>query len=724
MVLFLIRTLYQNRIASFPPPGITSLNRRLPARLLFVGACSALPLVHAADEIVLPDTEIQSHRAQADDISQDYQGQPSSSTTKLGLSAKETPQAITTITRRQMDDFKINGIKDALRSAPSVTVEQSETDRTEFTSRGFEIGTFEYDGMGLPFAQTILIGDQDMAEYQQIDVLHGANGLMSGTGNPSATVNFVRKRPTDDFQAQIGTSVGSWDNRRIDADVSGPLTPTGNVRGRLIYAHDKGNAWLDNYSHEKNVVAGLLAFDLSDRDTVTVGISQHDSDSNGSTWGNLPLVDSNNNPLHYSSRSSSVGQPWTYWNMHTQRTFVELKHDFDNGWNATLTATGVSEKQDTNMFYVAGVSGDDATVFAAHTTSEAHQLLGEAKVSGPFSLFGREHELTFGASYGRTHQKAREYDAAEGGYDSASFATLLAGNVARPSFIYTSDTNTQNFEDRQKSVFAGARFALSDDLHWIAGARMLSADGSGESYGTDHHVREHGKVTPYTGLVYDLNKQWSLYTSWTQIFSPQYSTLGLDGKLLDPLEGKSMEVGVKGSLLDERLNLTAALFKTEQRNVAGQSVLVGSQYLYESGDYKSHGIELEASGEAYPGLDLLAGYTYVDIEDADGDDARKYVPTHSFHGLATYRLPGLPKARVGTRVSWQSGIENDSISDIRQNAYALVDLMASYDIDSHWNTSLNFNNITDRKYLLSLYSGTASNYGAPRNVTASVTWKY
>lgn len=699
------------------------MNPRLPASLLLVTACSALPLAQA-DDVTLPTSQIQSNAEQDGAPSQGYQGKASSSTTKLGLTDKQTPQAVTTITRDQMNDFKMNSIKDALRAAPSVTIEQSETDRTEFTSRGFDIGTFEYDGMGMPFAQTILIGDQDMAEYEQIDVLHGANGLMSGTGNPSATVNFVRKRPTDTFQAQIGTSVGSWDNRRIDVDVSGPLTPTGNVRGRFIYAHDKGNSWLDRYSHEKNVAAGLLAFDLSDADTLTVGFSQHNSDSNGSTWGNLPIVDAAGAPIHYGSRSSSVGQPWTYWNMHTQRAFAELKHDFGNGWNATVTATGVTEKQDTNMYYMYNVVGDTATAFAAHTTSEAHQLLGEAKVAGPFSLFGREHELTFGAAYGRTHQKAREYDPAENGYYDTTLSSSLAGTVAQPTFWYTSDLNTQRFVDSQKSLYAGARFSVIDDLHWIVGARMLSADGSGLSYGSDHDTREHGKVTPYTGLVYDLNKQWSVYSSWTQIFSPQYNTVGLDGRPLDPLEGKSIEAGVKGSLLDDRLSLTAAVFKAEQQNVAGNYTLVGSQYLYEAVDYKSHGVELQASGEALPGLELLGGYTYVRIDNDDGNKARKYVPTHTFRGLASYRLPFMPQAKVGSRVSWQSAVQNDANSAARQNAYALVDLMASYDIDSHWNTSLNFNNVFDRKYLLSLYSGTATNYGAPRNVTASVTWKY
>jgi outer membrane receptor for ferric coprogen and ferric-rhodotorulic acid len=673
--------------------------------------------------LAMPETTIQAS-AEGGGADAGYQRPVSASTTRLGLTDRQTPQAITTLTRDQVEDFRLQSIKEALRAAPSVTVEQTETDRTQFTSRGFDINTFQYDGMGMPFVSTTLVGDQDLAEYEQVDVLHGANGLMSGTGNPSATVNFVRKRPTADAQARVGVSVGSWDSRRVDADVSGPLTETGNVRGRFIYAHDKGNSWLDRYSHEKNVAAGLVAFDLSEADTLTLGFSQHNSDANGSSWGNLPLADVDGNPLHYHSRSASVGQDWTYWNLDTQRLFGEFTHDFGNGWRGTLTATGVTERQNANMFYLFGVSGDEATAFGDHSASKAHQLLGEAKLSGPFALFGREHELTLGASYGRTHQKLREKIRDESGYYPTTLSGALAG-VAEPDLEYTDDVgHTQNFIDRQKSLFAGARFSLIDDLHWIVGARMLSADASGASYGADYYTRVHGEVTPYTGLVYDLSTQWSLYASWTRIFSPQYN-FGLDGRLLDPLEGKSLEAGIKGGLFDDRLSLTAAVFKTEQHNVASTSVLAGSRYLYDTTDYQSHGLELQASGEALPGLELLAGYTYVRIDDADGERARKFVPSHSLRGLATYRLPGLPQAKVGTRLRWQSGIENDDNSRIRQNAYALVDLLGSYDFDEHWSTQLNLNNLTDRKYLLSLYNNaTSGNYGAPRNATLSVSYNF
>ncbi len=679
----------------------------------------------AGNQVSLGPIQIQEYSAQGVGQSAGYQGRTVSSTTRLGLSDKETPQAITVITREQMDDFKLNSVKDALRNAPSVTVEQFETDRTAFTSRGFKIENFEYDGMSLPFSGGVLVGDQDMTEFEQVDVLHGANGLMSGTGDPSATVNLVRKRPTDTFQARIDSSIGSWDNRRLALDVSGPLTDSGNIRGRFITSHDKGNSYLDQYGREVNVAAGLLAFDLSDADTLTVGFTEQNSYSNGSTWGALPIADYAGNRIHYSSRSSSVGQPWTYWDVKTRRAFAELTHAFDNGWASTITLTGMSQDSDTKMLYAIPRTADDVYAYINRTTSTEHQVTGEARLSGPFKFLGREHELTLGANYGRTHHDERGHYTDVSGNQIESLADVLAGNVTQPALNYTDEINTQLFTDRQKSVFAGARFSVVDDLHWIAGARMLSADGDGAGYGSPHDTRVHGKVTPYTGLVYDLTPQWSLYTSWTEIFKPQY-VRSTGGGVILPLEGKSMEAGVKGLLLDDRLTVTAAVFKTDQENVAELTgEIVGGQYLYRGANFKSRGIELGASGEAWPGLEVAGGYTFVRIEDDDGNEARKYVPTHTLRGSVTYRIPDLPQAKVGTRLQWQSGTEVDTNSNVRQSAYALVDLMASYDFDDHWSTALNMNNVTDRKYLLSLYqSAGSSNYGAPRNLTASVTWKY
>ena len=698
----------------------------LPASALTLLALSICNTALADENTLnLPSTSITS-TADSDEAPQGYQAKPSATTTRLNLTAGQTPQGITSIKREQLDDFQLNSIRDVLESTPGVNVQKVETDRTYFTARGFDITNFQYDGMGMGLTGGVLVGDIDTAPYEQVDVLHGANGLMTGAGNPSATVNFIRKRPTYEPQAKVSVSAGSWDKRRVDLDVSGPLTDSGNVRGRVIYANEVGNSYLDRYSREKNIFSGMLAFDLTDDDTLTVGYEDQKSDANGASWGALPLTDSNGNAVHYSSTSSNIAQPWVYWDVRTTRAFAEWQHRFINDWKSTLTLTAMEHREDTDMFYIYGDNGSTTgyTGLASKYKGKTRELDGDLSFSGPFSLGGREHQLTFGANVARSRtQEASLYGSASY-YTPVSLEDALNGALPKPTYNIANADGTSNYTDRQKSLYAGARFSLTDDLHLITGARMLSADSDGENYGSGRNVRIHGKVTPYAGLVYDLTPQYSLYASYTRIFNPQYY-LNTQGQVLEPLEGKSYEAGIKGHLLDKRLDVSAAVFHTKQDNVAtyaGFDSALGG-YLYDGMSYKSSGLELEASGELAPGLQISGGYTYVYITDANNQRGRKFIPRNALTSSMTYRLPMAPKVKVGGSLKWQSKIENDAAPAANQAAYALVGLMTSYDIDPHWSTQLNLDNLTNEKYLQSVRYG-QSNFGAPRNVTASVSWKF
>jgi outer membrane receptor for ferric coprogen and ferric-rhodotorulic acid len=683
---------------------------------------------YAADTTLnLPTTDINSTAVSTDaDSSEGYQGKPSSTTTRLNLTTQETPQGVTNIKREQIDDFKLNSIRDVLTSTPGVNVQKAETDRTYFTARGFDITNFQYDGTAMPLTNGLLVGDIDLAPYEQVDILHGANGLMSGAGNPSATVNFVRKRPTYDPQAKIDLTAGSWDKRRVDIDVSGPLTDSGNVRGRMIYANENGNSYLDRYSREKNIFSGMLAFDLSDSDVLTVGYEDQKTDANGASWGALPLVDGNGQTIHYSSTHSNIAQPWVYWNIHTQRAFGEWEHTFANDWKSRLTVSGAEHREDTEMFYMYS-DASSATGYSglgSKYKDKNHELSGDFSLSGPFTLGGREHELTVGANAARQRNRESSQYGDTLNYSPVTLSDALHGYLPRPTYNAALPDATSSYTDRQKSLYAGARFSLTDDLHLITGARMLSADSNGENYGAAREVRIHGKVTPYAGIVYDLTPEYALYASYTEVFNPQYY-LDTQGRVLDPLEGKSYEAGIKGQLMDKKLNVSAAVFHAKQDNVAGNSTYDASLggYVYEAMSYDSSGVELEASGEVLPGLQVNGGYTYVYITDDDDNRARKFIPRHLLTSSMTYRLPMAPKVKVGGSVSWQSKTQNDTTTAAKQDAYALIGLMTRYDIDDHWSTQLNLNNLTNEKYLQSLRFD-QSNYGDPRNFMASVSWKY
>lgn len=127
----------------------------------------------------------------------------SGSATGIDLSLKETPQSVSVVDRQRIADFQLNNVNDLLGSVTGVTVERTETDRTEYTSRGFDITNFQVDSIGLPLFYNIQSGALDTVLYDRVEVVRGANAIMTGIGNPSATVDYVRKRPTAKTQAEI-----------------------------------------------------------------------------------------------------------------------------------------------------------------------------------------------------------------------------------------------------------------------------------------------------------------------------------------------------------------------------------------------------------------------------------------------------------------------------------------------------------------------------------------
>jgi outer membrane receptor for ferric coprogen and ferric-rhodotorulic acid len=657
----------------------------------------------------------------ADDAQLDsYKAAPSSAATKLELSPRQTPQSISTISGAQLQDFKLNSVNDALKYTTGIQVQEVETDRTYYSARGFDITNFQYDGIGVPFVYGNVEGDLDTAIFERVEVIRGANGLMSGTGNPSATINFVRKRPTLAPQARVDLTAGSWDKRRIDVDVSGALTDSGNVRGRMVYANENKNSYLDRYSREKNIFHGVIEVDLADSTLFTLGHTLQKSEANSPLWGALPLNFSDGSATDY-SRSTSTSADWAYWDVQENRSFAELAHNFANGWQAKAVLTHVEKKADSSLFYVYGSPDRDTGLGLFSYPSEYQdtnkQLIADLYASGPFALAGREHELVVGGSWSKSELEDISW------YDSSTGSALPPledwyGDYPRP--LNDAGTNGSDFTDRMKSVYSVARFNLSDSLKLITGARVVDVDSDGSNYGKSKSTSYNNEVVPYAGVIYDLNEQYSVYASYTEIFDPQ-TKQDSSGNRLAPVEGINYEAGIKAELLDDKVNLSLAVFRTEQDNVASVAGMSGGTTFYKGEEgITSEGYEVEVSGELLQGLQATAGYTFVDIRDAEDKHAVTYSPKHMLRASTTYRIPGLEQLKVGASMSWQDETRN-GIAE--QDAYGLVNLMASYEIDRNWTLSANLNNLTDEKYLTSLYWSQAY-YGAPRNASMTVSWNY
>lgn len=655
-----------------------------------------------------------------------YTLRKSKSATGLNLSPRETPQSVSVVTRAQMDDFGLRSANDALDAATGVVVERTETDRTYYTARGFDITNFQVDGLALPLVYGLTVGDLDTSIYDRVEVMRGADGLLSGTGNPSATINFIRKRPTAKFQSSAQLSVGSWNDQRLEVDVSGALNQAGSVRGRLVTAAQDKNSWLDRYHHKKDIVYGVMEADLGDKTVLTLGHTQQNSKARGNLWGALPLYTNTGAQMEY-DQSASPAPEWTRWEINTNISFLEALHYFDNGWELKTALTHKVVEDRAKLFYITGQpnlstnQGLDG-LQAAYRSDTAQRSL-DARLSGTYRLGGREHDLMFGHSTAHTRQTEKE---ATLSYVSFATSAILAGDIVEPLLPDFEDKGS--FTDRQRSFYAASRINLADSFKLILGANHTTLKTSGITYDTSRQ-RNNSKTTPYLGALYDVTPGVSVYASYTGIFNPQKE---LDSTLnrLAPATGKNLEAGVKSEWLDKKLNTSLALFKARQNNLATYVSFdtTNNVSIYEGVDTLVRGVELDMAGQISPRWKLTAGYTQLSIKTATGEEVRTFSPRRVFRLATTYQIPALESLKVGASINWRGQVwRQDEVGGTaaiaRQPSYALVNLLAGYDINKQLNIALNVNNVTNKKYLTSLYWD-QSYYGAPRNAVLSLRWKY
>ncbi|WP_168016041.1 TonB-dependent siderophore receptor [Halomonas salinarum] len=658
--------------------------------------------------------------------SDDYRVAQTSTATKLDLTPRETPQSVSTVTRAQIEDFNLDTLNDVLETTPGVTVERLETDRTYFTSRGFEISNLQVDGLRLPMPYNNVHGDIDTAVYDRVEVVRGATGLMSGSGNPAATVNFIRKRPTATPHASVTGSLGSNDHRRLALDVSGPLDDEGRVRGRLVAAGQDGDSYLDRLHRERGVLYGVMEADLSDSTQLALGHTWQQNNTDSNMWGALPLYDSAGNPTDY-DRSTSSAPDWSYWNGETQRSFVELTQRLSDDWSIKGTVTHLDMVSDTKLFYIGTVPDADTgripnSFYLSKYDRHLEQWVADLHAKGNVEAFGRTHQLVVGSDWSQSrNQQSSLYAAA-----SEDLPPLddWDGDYPEPDFGDPDFVNDATVKER--SLYGAGKLDLAERWTAVVGARMSWLDAVGDQYGSSQDTTLDNELTPYAGLIYDIDDQASLYASYTEIFSPQ-TEMDRSGQYLDPIEGASYELGLKADVFNGGADAALAVFRTDQANVAQTDGKINGRDVYKAADgITSEGLEMTLAGELAPGWQSSAGYTYLEVEDAEGEATNTYIPRHQVRATTSYRPASLDALKVGARLRWQDDIERErdnADGKTRQDAYALVDLMASYDFNDSLTGSLNVNNVTDEKYLTSL-KWDQGFYGAPRHVMANLTWNY
>lgn len=653
--------------------------------------------------------------------------------TGLPLSPLETPQTISVITRQQIDDQGFVTINDALDFTVGISKKDVDRGRSAITARGFEVQNFQLDGA--PFENgNVGFGETSTAQYERVDLVRGAAGLMQGAGDPSAVVNLIRKHATErEFAGYVSLEAGSWDRFAATLDLQSPLNAAGTVRARAVAQAYTQDGFVDLEEKKGLLLYGVIDADLGDRTTLSVGASYQRDERDGVMWVQLPYWYSDGTRTNW-PRSKTTGADWGHWNTTEISAFATLTHQLGGDWQIRADLGYHKGLENSKLLWLDGVpdritgAGVDTSGYWYKANPE--QWHGSLQASGSFSLLGGQHDLAIGAM-------ASYVDGGWTNRDPVSIAPLtdfnnFDGQLAEPEwgarYPFSGIGNTT-----QAAIYGSTRLSLLDGLKLIAGGRLSYYKREEKGPGTPYTLSYKGEITPYVGLVYDITSNLSAYVSYTNIFKPQGDLRTRDGSLLAPVDGTNYEGGLKALFFDGKLLATASLYRIEQDNLAVPDGFITGTTLTAYRGAKgtvAKGYELEVVGKVTPQWDVSAGWSDYSAKDADGVPVLSHQPRRAFNFATKYAFTGaLEGLSLGGAVKWESrppvtaenpgtGVEER----IGQPAYAIANLMARYDLTDALSLQLNVDNIFDKRFFSGNGWFPGFVYGEPRN--ARVTLKY
>lgn len=684
---------------------------------------------------------------------------------KVATSLREVPHSVSVITRQRIEDQNLNNLTEVMSKMTGVSLQKGGISQaamgneSNFFSRGFAVSNTTIDG-GAPLTTSIAgygsLSQLDMAQYERVEFLRGVDGLYSSTGDPGGTINLVRKRALRDSQLAFSASAGSWDNYRSEFDITGPLVDSGNLRGRLGMAYQDSKSFLDYVDTQNALTYGSLEVDLNPATTLTVGGSYQDNDG-VPYYAGLPRY-SNGDDLKL-PRHTAYTANWNTVREKTTQLYSKLEHSFSDDWSLTTDLSYVDIDRDSAGLYFFGavdpISGTGPAWNNFPNTSGSVRKSVNSYVKGGFDAFDRHHELLVGVDYTHTVGNVIQRWGLQG-------IPLDLGGRNPPQDQGSELVKKQVLPEIRRSAYAMTRLALTDELKLILGGRLSDysyqnkqdfyTGGTSKSRPQTEH--KNGVFTPYAGLTYDLNEQWTAYTSYAETFTPQAGFTDTSGAQIDPATSKNYEIGLKGQLFDGRVNTSFAVYRIEQEGSAvydeaaeGPPQSAATCCYFNAGEVVSKGFDAEVSGEVTTGLQLMAGYTYNRLVAKHAEEGRStfegVTPKHLLKVWGTWQLPGeLQDWKVGLGAISQSGTsKSGQVSTFdpdagtwgdptvpykfSQSGYTIWSASLDYKIDKNWSATLNGNNLFDKKYYSTVGTSQYNNfYGDPRNFMLTIRSKF
>lgn len=672
-----------------------------------------------------------------------YKADYSSTVTRTPMSIDENPTSIGVVTREVIRDTFARTQMDAFEAVSGVSRGNVRMGRgEEFSIRGFQTNSStegSFNGLKANGLPTDGLFAPDWGIVERYEVIKGPASIVGGAANPGGIINRITKTPqrknfsTTEFQA------GSYGFLRGMVDANGVLPAHENIRGRLVFTvEDQGN-FIDNTPVRQYNVAPSVEFDLfkGAGKLLLVGTYQH---FDGSSYPGWPLSSDGTMLNVPRTRNFGGGAPngartqYTGYNaeVHYDHKFI---HDIKLSVKGKYSNSQLSDKNIYSYTFGGIPPSGDSYLNSGLRQVRFDTYAGELFLSKDFESWGQKHEILAGTDYrNMTNRFLLGYVYLPAG------GTPFLDNVFNPvnnlhapedSVLEDASPGRRRVKLQQVGVFAQAVIRPVDRLTLVFAGRHDSADSSIiPDDRTPVETQQNASAwTGRFGATFKVAHWMNVYGGVQQSFQPQPFGNTRDGQMLDPETGINYEVGAKLNLLDERLRVTTALFRTNRKNVSTADP-TDIRFVVGIGEQRNQGVELDINGQPIPGLNVNANVTFLDakiIEDNDPNlvGQRPFnAPEYFGRVFATYQLQSSPLQGFGFGggVYFQDGYEVTQPNGIKTNPYHRVDAILFYRGNKRYDVSLNIRNLLNEKYIESPGNtlNSYNSFGAPISVFGSV----
>jgi len=701
--------------------------------------------------------------------------------TKTASALKEVPQSVGYVTKELILDQGATTVNEVVKNISGVNQNSSYND---FSIRGFRATGNRNSGNLLNGmrAQTSLWKQSSLANIERVEVIKGPASALFGNAAPGGVINRVTKKPLFENKNSITVGVGSWNTLKTYGDFTGPLNPKKTLLYRLNLGYEKTDSFRDLQGSESIIAAPSFSYIPNEKTHINVDFVYQNFNGKIDRGQSVP-ADGNvySTPI---SRSLSAANDFLKEN--TLNTTIALTHKFSDhiSLNAIYLNSSYSEDMlehtQANLYYKQIGNGANAFRYAdpnkvMMTANQRKRYFANNSFNTYFNFnFNTgilKHKLLVGYDYFISEQKAGSSSISAQGYLSkdktkvvgtyTTTANVLAGSVQTPTTNvpvfdlydpiagnaykdiskYIWKQNTLNpYEEYSHGVYVQEQIDISI-VKLLIGLRQEWFTEILNKETTKEISRLTSAFIPRVGLVVEASENINLYSTWVKGFQPQGANIQSDpdryGGPFDYMKSELYEVGLKTEWFNKRLSATLAIFKITQENSLEQSPKAGKADWRVPVDEESNGFELDVAGQILPNFSVVANYAYTDArivklkEEGSIKDLnvqRPSTPRHAANLWTKYIFENgsLKGLGAGIGVSYAS----ERLGQVGRRAtaasypdYTLLNAVLYYKVKDV-QLQLNVNNVLNRTYWISGYDNLRNFPGAPRNINASVTYRF